>query len=127
MDALPVMTERKKKIDMHVQVASKILQEIKNKIDAKHRENVRKVDDWVCKTYGNVVNFVNTDRISLSFEPTSEAAKELKDLNFLFVFSSLGIIALIVLMSYIYKKKRNARAAYVREEFTRPHNDDVRI
>ena len=31
MDALPVMTERKKKIDMHVQVASKILQEIKKR------------------------------------------------------------------------------------------------
>ena len=28
MDALPAMTERKKKIDMHVQVASKILSEI---------------------------------------------------------------------------------------------------
>ena len=31
MDKMPVMTERKKKIDMHVQVASKILHEIKRR------------------------------------------------------------------------------------------------
>ena len=39
MDALPVMTERKKKIDMHVQVASKILQEIK-------KRELNNLQDW---------------------------------------------------------------------------------
>ena len=28
MDTLPIMTERKKKIDMHIEVASKILKQI---------------------------------------------------------------------------------------------------
>ena len=31
MDALPAMTEQKKKIDMHLQIASKILAEIKRR------------------------------------------------------------------------------------------------
>jgi len=31
MDALPAMTEKKKKVDMHVQIASKILSEIKRR------------------------------------------------------------------------------------------------
>ena len=39
MDALPVMTERKKKIDMHVQVASKILSEI-------NRRQLNDLQDW---------------------------------------------------------------------------------
>lgn len=39
MDALPAMTERKKKIDMHVSIASKILHEIK-------RRGIDKLQDW---------------------------------------------------------------------------------
>lgn len=31
MDALPAMTEKKKKVDMHVQIASKMLQEVKRR------------------------------------------------------------------------------------------------
>jgi sec1 family domain-containing protein 1 len=39
MDALPQMTERKRKIDMHIQIASKILQEI-------NRRELNKLQDW---------------------------------------------------------------------------------
>lgn len=39
MDAIPIMTEKKKKIDMHVSIASKILYEIK-------RRGIDKLQDW---------------------------------------------------------------------------------
>jgi hypothetical protein len=39
MDALPAMTEKKKKVDMHVQIASKMLAEIK-------RRDLDKLEDF---------------------------------------------------------------------------------
>jgi hypothetical protein len=39
MDALPIMTERKKYIDMHIQIASKILSEI-------NRREMNSLQDW---------------------------------------------------------------------------------
>jgi hypothetical protein len=39
MDALPAMTEKKKKVDMHVQIASKMLSEIK-------RRDLDKLEDF---------------------------------------------------------------------------------
>ena len=39
MDALPAMTERKKKIDMHLETASKVLKEI-------NRRELNNLQDW---------------------------------------------------------------------------------
>lgn len=58
MDALPVMTERKKKIDMHLETASKVLKEIK-------RRNINNIQDWQDEVMNSSESISNQTKIDM--------------------------------------------------------------
>ena len=68
MDALPVMTERKKKIDMHIEVASNILKQI----NKRELNNLQDWEDEIMTNSEQAANQTKTDLIKfLSREITT--------------------------------------------------------
>ena len=76
MDALPEMTARKTKIDMHVQIASKILAEI----GRRELNNLQDWEDEIMSSPGNLNNQTKTDLLRyLGRETASTSQDEFND------------------------------------------------
>ena len=76
MDALPEMTARKTKIDMHVQIASKILAEI----GRRELNNLQDWEDEIMSSPGSLNNQTKTDLLRyLGRETASTSQDEFND------------------------------------------------